>query len=123
MGAYPHSLELESLGTQSLRTTFNGSEIEEDLVSFQYLAMVGSGGNGGAEAQILLVDKELEKYWHFFTVLSTWRCVLVYQVARSLPSLSSPFVPAGIGPRPAGSWVQILEATMWYRASEAGSGL
>lgn len=47
------------------------------------------------------VEKEVEKNRHVF---STCRCVLVYQVARSLPS-PSPFIPVGIGPRPAVSRV------------------
>lgn len=39
LGQYPHSMELESLGTQSLWTTFNCSEREVDVLSPPYLGM------------------------------------------------------------------------------------
>jgi hypothetical protein len=77
-GQYPHSTELESLGTQSLWTTFNCSEREVDLVSPH---LPGYEGQGGAvcvieeevQAQVLLTENELEPgmVMHAFNP-STW---------------------------------------------------
>lgn len=39
LGQYPHSMGLESLGAESLWTTFNCSEREVDLLSPPYLGM------------------------------------------------------------------------------------